>query len=114
MDGRSEKKWGSDEEKVRKGKQVKEERGQQARKQKKSKSKGRTRGRKFGNQESVKNLRWNFGGRSPCFFLLEKAKRSVGPESQQCQKVLMMMEMSLMQLSSHPSPNGEFCKDNPT
>ena len=51
-DGKRKKKWGSDEEKVRKGKQV-EERGQQARKQKKSRSKGRARGRKFGNQEGV-------------------------------------------------------------
>ena len=31
-----------------------------------------------------KNLRWNFEGRSPCFFLLEKDKLFVGPESQQC------------------------------
>ena len=52
-DGKREKKRGSDEEKVRKRKQVMEERGYQARKQKKSKRKGRTKGRKFGNQESV-------------------------------------------------------------
>ena len=56
-DGKREKKWGSDEEKVRKGKQVKEGRGQQERKQNKSMIKGRTRGRKFGNQEVFKFMK---------------------------------------------------------
>ena len=40
IDGKREKKRGSDEEKVRKGKQVKEERGQQARKQNSQRAKG--------------------------------------------------------------------------